>query len=290
MLNYLQRTNHFGGRKLNNVRNDMQGADEYAKLFETGQYNRLYIVSGKHARGATFRIFVIPSDAEAVYNGPNNPPRNEDAIEVYGVVSGQPGWDETYGWIHKGPWQADFDDMVVERQAELRALGILNDALETQRRKQQQDITAELLSSYERHEPNGKESRLERDASTEVGGSSPSMPANPHVTLFSVLKFYARKVDNIKSPLASDRTIASVLGHIVAEVGELSEEVTIESGYSYKKPGEDGVVGEAVDVILAAMDLIHVYRPELTEADIIKIANRKCTKWKSKLMEHTYVK
>lgn len=86
----------------------MNGAREYASLFQTGQYGCLYITPGEHARGKTFHIQVLPKGEKAKENGPNMC-LNEDAVEVYGIVSGQPGWTEVYGWKEKGPWQADFE-------------------------------------------------------------------------------------------------------------------------------------------------------------------------------------
>ena len=83
----------------------MYGARDFANLFVTGQYGRLYIVAGSHARGRTFRIFVLPEGEVGENNGPNNAPCNKDAVEVYGVVAGNPGWTETYGWLHTGKWR-----------------------------------------------------------------------------------------------------------------------------------------------------------------------------------------
>lgn len=99
----------------------MNGAREYAELFYTGQYERLYLVSGQHARGRTFHIYVLPKGEEARPNGPGNGPRNTNAVEVYGIISGQPGWTETYGWIHAGKWQEDFADLVVSHRAKREA-------------------------------------------------------------------------------------------------------------------------------------------------------------------------
>ena len=75
----------------------MQGAREYAVLFESGQYGRLYIASGKHARGRTFRIFVLPEGAVTTEKNHWNAPNVPDIVEVFGITSGQPGWTETYG-------------------------------------------------------------------------------------------------------------------------------------------------------------------------------------------------
>ncbi len=108
-------------RAMSQKEESMRGARAYATLFETGQYGRLYLVSGEHARGKTFRIFILPQGEDAQPNGPNNAPLNTDAVEVYGVTDGVPGWTETYGWLHEGPWQADFERMVAKRHAEIAA-------------------------------------------------------------------------------------------------------------------------------------------------------------------------
>lgn len=96
----------------------MKGARKYANLFKTGQYGKLYIVSGSHARGKTFRVFVLAEGEKAITNGPNNAPLNSNAVEVYGVVSGDPGWTESYGWLHHGKWEEDFARLDEERSLE----------------------------------------------------------------------------------------------------------------------------------------------------------------------------
>lgn len=80
----------------------------------------------------------------------------------------------------------------------------------------------------------------------------------------------------------NNRDIGSIHRSVVAEVGELSEEVDIALGTSYKQPSEDGVVGEAVDVIIAALDLISVHNPEFTDEQFMEYALKKMNKWKSK--------
>jgi len=96
----------------------MKGADELAPLFLTGQYGRLYIVSGHHARGLTFSIYVLPLGEKAISNGSNTAPLNEGALEVYGAISGTLGWTESYGWLHAGPWCYDFQ-LLVRNKKEL---------------------------------------------------------------------------------------------------------------------------------------------------------------------------
>jgi hypothetical protein len=54
---------------------------------------------------------------------------------------------------------------------------------------------------------------------------------------------------------------------------------------SYKTEGPDGVIGEAVDVLICALDIIKVHKPEITEEEIIKLVQDKCAKWKRKSLE-----
>lgn len=99
----------------------MNGARKFADMFQTGQIGRLYLVSGSHARGRTFHIYVLPEGVEPKPNGSQNAPLNADAVEVYGIIGGQPGWTESYGWLYKGQWQEDFAKLVIARRAELAA-------------------------------------------------------------------------------------------------------------------------------------------------------------------------
>ncbi len=94
----------------------MKGAREYANLFSKAvQIGRLYILPHYHARGKTFRIYVLPEGESVVENAGINPPLNAESVEVYGIVGGNPGWTESYGWIHRGKWQDDFNRIVAEK-------------------------------------------------------------------------------------------------------------------------------------------------------------------------------
>ena len=95
----------------------MKGA-EYADLFKTGQYGRFYITSSSHARGKTFEIQILPKGELAIPNGNTNPCLNDNAVKVYGMISGHLGWTEVYGWIHEGKWQEDFYKMVTHYKNE----------------------------------------------------------------------------------------------------------------------------------------------------------------------------
>jgi hypothetical protein len=134
------------GTKQNN--NKMKGARKYAKLFKTGQYEQLYITSSSHARGMTFRIQVLPKDEKAEPNGSANQCLNSNAIEVYGVISGNPGWTEEYGWKHEGKWQEDFEKLVRSKEMELEAKEKMNQATTEEKAKEERERTKALLGAY----------------------------------------------------------------------------------------------------------------------------------------------
>lgn len=84
------------------------------------------------------------------------------------------------------------------------------------------------------------------------------------------------------SKIAQPRTRYDVLASLMEEVGELATEVAIEEEYSSKPAGKDGVVGEAVDVIICALDMIHTHNPLVSEDRIMEILHSKLNKWKHK--------
>jgi hypothetical protein len=117
-------------------------------MFSTGQYGRLYLVSGCHARGKTFRLYVLPEGEAALSNGPSNGPLNADAVEVYGVTGGHPGWTETYGWLHHGKWEQDFAALVKMRRAHLAAAVELRDKENAYAAEAERQRKASLLGGY----------------------------------------------------------------------------------------------------------------------------------------------
>ncbi len=111
----------------------MTGAREYAEYMPSGIYGKLRIVSGEHARGRTFRVYVGDE---------------KNSVEVYGIISGNPGWTECYGWLHKGPWQEDFykqfESKKLERQEAIkRSIATTAETIEKENKR-----IADVLSSY----------------------------------------------------------------------------------------------------------------------------------------------
>jgi hypothetical protein len=96
----------------------MNGADEYYDLIsraykygvgelETSNYvnythENITFVLGTHARGKTFSIYLSKWSEE------NS--SLMDVLDVYGVVDGQPGWTESYGWLIEGSWIKYIED------------------------------------------------------------------------------------------------------------------------------------------------------------------------------------
>jgi NTP pyrophosphatase (non-canonical NTP hydrolase) len=79
--------------------------------------------------------------------------------------------------------------------------------------------------------------------------------------------------------IKNNRTPKDVLMCLTEEVGELATEIAIADGFKDREPSEDGIVGEAVDVILAALDIIAITQPDITEKELDEMARTKCNKW-----------
>lgn len=77
------------------------------------------------------------------------------------------------------------------------------------------------------------------------------------------------------STIDSPRNLASIFDHLDSEVSELGNEIYGDD------VGEDGIIGEAVDVILCAIDIIYNDKPNVIEADIMEVVKRKLNKWQS---------
>ena len=93
--------------------------------------------------------------------------------------------------------------------------------------------------------------------------------------ILKMVKFYSYNISN-------NRSLSDILIHTMEELGELATEVKIETGRSYKTASVDGIIGESIDVIICALDMIFQHSPEITEQEICDIVNMKCAKWKNK--------
>lgn len=78
-----------------------------------------------------------------------------------------------------------------------------------------------------------------------------------------------------------------VMKKCAEELGELSLEINISQGLSYKEPGKDGIKGEAVDLAICALDMFALQcnnmSPEEIEREFLSYMLTKLNKWRDTL-------
>ncbi len=126
----------------------MQGAKQYYNLFggKSQQIGRLFFQLSTHARGKCFEIFVLPEGVKVATD--QHIGGTKDAIGVYGVISGQRGWTEAYGWIHKGKWQNDFNTIVEQKKTERETVKLQQESEKEVADTKAKDRVSRLLSNY----------------------------------------------------------------------------------------------------------------------------------------------
>jgi len=88
------------------------------------------------------------------------------------------------------------------------------------------------------------------------------------------------EVARISNLFGKRRSLPAVMLQMQEELGELSTEVAIATGTKRREPSPDGVLGEAVDVAIVALDMA------MLEADgdvekVVETFKRKLAKWES---------
>lgn len=78
---------------------------------------------------------------------------------------------------------------------------------------------------------------------------------------------------------------SQIMHAVTEETGELATEVAISLGFKKRAPGPDGVIGEAVDLIITAVDMINAERPGITWQEVMEVVIPKCNKWAEKSFE-----
>ena len=75
----------------------------------------------------------------------------------------------------------------------------------------------------------------------------------------------------------------AILHSLVEELGELHTEVAIENGTKKREASPDGVVGEAIDVLVVILDLLHLELGEkITSQAFLDRVQSKLNKWEAK--------
>jgi len=96
------------------------------------QCDNVIYVTSTHARGKTFRIYLVDG---------------ENTLEVYGVVRGQRGWTEEYGWRHKGTWVKPILSYLRRLEREYAACV---ERLEEDKRKKQSEANRQKQQQFDK--------------------------------------------------------------------------------------------------------------------------------------------
>ena len=130
----------------------VQGTEAAAYL-KTGRYGDLYVQIDRHARGKTLHVFVL---SEHFNESADAPQFSQDAVEVYGIICGQPGWTEQYGWIRKGPWVEDFEALVADAKEAIRIKDEKEKAIRQEIAMKKEQYKEQILAAYsEKRTTNG---------------------------------------------------------------------------------------------------------------------------------------
>jgi len=122
----------------------MKGAKEIYDYLPQGVCGRLFIDKSYHARGKTLRIYVLPKgDWEDI-----DIHTIKDAVEVYGITGGLPGWTEKYGWLHKGPWVDDVKRIIKDNKERIKRENEYYNKVAKEREKAEKERINKLLSDY----------------------------------------------------------------------------------------------------------------------------------------------
>lgn len=93
----------------------------------------------------------------------------------------------------------------------------------------------------------------------------------------------------IERVVATSRKVGSInrdatFRSLVEEVGELATEIAIEAGTKDRAPSPDGVSGEAIDVLVVILDLLHQqFGDTIFEQEFLDRVQAKLNKWESKV-------
>ena len=98
------------------------------------------------------------------------------------------------------------------------------------------------------------------------------------VTEFDILK----SVESACSKIGHRETdLNNIFVAMSEEVGELATEILIVNGLK-DRPSIEGIVGEAVDVMICALDIIYAHTGSLDNETVKSIVDTKLNKWVNK--------
>ena len=92
----------------------------------------------------------------------------------------------------------------------------------------------------------------------------------PERDIVETVRRYAGEIKN-------GRTLQDILNHLLGEANEAQDE--IDKIAADEPEGEDGIIGEAIDMVQCGLDIIFTARPNITKAELETIMETKCQKW-----------
>jgi hypothetical protein len=99
--------------------------------------NILYRISS-HARGTCFHIYLVEDLQNISVN---------KSFEVYGVISGNLGWTESYGWIHNGNWNEPILNYLKNLESEIK---LFDENIEKEKHQKEQERNLALNSKIDK--------------------------------------------------------------------------------------------------------------------------------------------
>lgn len=85
-----------------------------------------------------------------------------------------------------------------------------------------------------------------------------------------IVRHYSKRVQN-------GRTVQDAFDHMVKEVHEL--DVEVQRFIAGQPEGEDGIIGEAMDVISCALDVVFLAKPGTVNEEMREVLLNKMQKW-----------
>lgn len=93
---------------------------------------------------------------------------------------------------------------------------------------------------------------------------------------------FIEKCFETSASIKDGRNQYMVLSKAMEELGELAQEVMIANNDHYKPAGADGIIGEAIDVMVCCCDLIYSVNPNITQDELKALLAVKLAKWVTK--------
>lgn len=110
---------------------------------------------------------------------------------------------------------------------------------------------------------------------------------NEHIGTMSDFNFLKAIEDVCKIVGNTKADQRDILASATEELGELAVEIKIAHGLKKADVGKDGIVGEAIDLMMCAADIIHSELGSLDNDQVKQILLKKLAKWQSKYTKPT---